>query len=99
MVWRAVDVLKVVDEPDLFKMCRAVISKIFVCLRQIGVLINSVFVGNPKEVSDLCTLYFNLYALCFVEECNSTVWTLIYMLCEMSKDLVYNLYFFAYEKL
>ena len=76
---RAVDVLKRDDESPLEKMYRALISKIFESLRGVGVLANSVVVDNtyPVALEKICTMYFNLYALFFIEYCNSTVWMLV----------------------
>lgn len=68
------------DEIQVFK--RVAISKIFETLRTIGTLINTTNVTEDtiSNLKECCTLYFNLYSLVFPEVCNSTVWTLGYVI-------------------
>ena len=86
---RVVDVLKTENESELEKMYRCVTSKNFESLRHAGVLANRLRVDNtyPKAISEICTQYFNLYAMFFSEDCNSTVWTLGYVVPYHAKKL------------
>ena len=53
------------------------LAKICHYLRDIGVQINRVDVPEsyPDNVHELCTSYFNLFALFYRDNCNITVWT------------------------
>ena len=86
---RAVDVLKIENGSELEKLYRCATSTFFESLRHAGVLANRVTVDNtyPKAISEICTLYFNLYAMFFSEDCNSTVWTLGYVVPYHAKKL------------
>ena len=60
---RLVDILKDENESQFEIYLRCALSKICETLRIIGTLINRVNVGNTysKEVTDMCTLYFNMF--------------------------------------
>ena len=83
------DVLQTPVESELEKMYHSVTSKFFESLRHAGVLANRVLVDNtyPKAISKICTLYFNLYAIFLPDDCNSTVWTLGYVVSYHAKKL------------
>ena len=54
--------------------------------------------GHITELKDACTMYFNLFALFFKESCNSTVWTIGYVVpytllyCSNNTKLVWALF-------
>ncbi len=79
---RLVDSLTVLGNP-LAELKQLALGKICESLRDIGSLINRVTIDGFNDYPDLvkkeCTLYFNLFSLFFNESCNSTVWTLGYV--------------------
>ena len=83
------DVLQTPVASELEKMYHSVTSKFFESLRHAGVLANRVLVDNtyPKAISKIGTLYFNLYAIFSPDDCNSTVWTLGYVVSYHAKKL------------
>ena len=78
---RIVDQIKDIDDTPTTKMQMVVLSKICQKLRNIGTFMNSVSTSNAaiQVVKSSCKIYFNLYALFFTQFCNSTVWTLGYV--------------------
>ena len=80
--YRLVDSLAVPGNP-LADVKQLALGKICESLRDIGSLINRVTIDGlndyPDHVKKQCSLYFNLFSLFFNESCNSTVWTLGYV--------------------
>ncbi|XP_047145027.1 uncharacterized protein LOC124818342 [Hydra vulgaris] len=80
--FRLVDILQVANESSIEKLKRAALAKICESLRDAGVLINKFnFTSEnyPAEVSKYCSTYFKLFSLFFPESCQSTVWTMGYV--------------------
>jgi hypothetical protein len=80
--FRLIDILQVADESNIQKLKRVALAKICESLRDAGVLINKFHVtaeNYPEEVAKYCSTYFNLFSLFFPESCQSTVWTLGYV--------------------
>ena len=87
--YRLIDALKVNNESDSQIIKRLVLAKICQYLRNIGALINQVNVkdGYPVDVRKACQMYFNLFSLFFAESCQSTVWTLGYIVPHFAEVL------------
>ena len=75
------DVLYFEGESPAAKIKRLALAKICETLRDIGSQINKIN-GCPDlypfDVQELCTRYFNLYAMIFSQHCQLTVWTMGY---------------------
>ena len=78
--FRLIDALKVLDESPAQKLERLALGKIAQFLRNAGALFNKIEVSPSYlgELTEFCTLYFNLYALFFSSDVNVTVWTVGY---------------------
>ena len=78
---RIVDVLEMNNESGWMRIRRLAMSKICESLRNVGTLMNRVVISHSSvvELHNWCTLYFNLFALFFTVNCQSTVWTLGYV--------------------
>ena len=78
--FRLIDALKVLDESPAQKLERLALGKIAQFLRNAGALFNKIEVSPSYlgELTEFCTLYFNLYALFFSSNVNVTVWTVGY---------------------
>ena len=80
--YRLVDVLKHNKESEQEKVIRLVLAQIFTALRDVGSIINIVEVVDENYVESVtaaCQRYFLLFALFFPLNCNSTVWTIGYV--------------------
>ena len=84
-----IDALKSTSNSDLQSIRLLILSKLCQTLRKIGILINVVEGSDTYlgEVHYYCKLYFNLFALYFKDRCNSTVWTLCYIVLYHAKKL------------
>ena len=73
------------------------LAKICEALRNVGALMNSVSCDNTyvERLSESCTLYFNLFSIFFKDYCNSTVWTIGYVVPYHAK-LLYEQYNVGY---
>ena len=84
--------------------CRSIkmlaLSKICEVLRLIGLLMNQISIDNAtiNELKQCCTLYFNLFSLFFNQSCNSTVWTLRYVV-PYHASILYERYLVGYGTL
>ncbi|CAH3162294.1 unnamed protein product, partial [Pocillopora meandrina] len=78
--FRLIDALKVLDESPAQKLERLALGKIAQFLRNAGALFNKIEVSPSYlgELTEFCTLYFNLHALFFSLDVNVTVWTVGY---------------------
>ena len=84
-----IDVLKNTSTSEIQNIRLIILSKLCQTLRKIGVLINVVEGSETylSEVKHYCKLYFNLFSLYFKDRCNSTVWTLCYVVPYHAKKL------------
>lgn len=73
------------------------LAKICETLGKIGSLMNPVEIDNAMvmELTENCGLYFNLFSLFFKHACNSTVWTLGYVVPYHAR-LLYDRYKIGY---
>ena len=86
---RVVDALKNVTTDALNQIRLNVLYKLCITLRKIGILMSNID-GSGTYVSDIkeeCTLFFNLFSLYFGDLCNSTVWTIGYIVPYHAKKL------------
>ena len=84
-----IDALKSTSNSEIQSTRLIILSKLCQTLRKIGILIN-VVEGSDNYLSELqyyCKLYFNLFSLYFNDRCNSTVWTLCYVVPYHAKKL------------
>ena len=79
---RLVDALKQGCQGKYSNIKFITISKICERLRVVGAIMNSVTCDNTsiKRLSDACKNYFNLMSLFFNDLCNSTIWTIGYVI-------------------
>ena len=78
---RVVDQLKDASDDANQQLLLLALSKICEYLRKIGAIMNNVTSTSAtiEELSDSCKLYFNMFSLFFNSYCNSTVWTIGYV--------------------
>lgn len=79
--FRLIDAMKDDDDTPAMKINLFAISKICQSLRMIGTIMNSVSCNlqKLKELKKNCRIFFNIFSLFFSDYCNSTVWTLGYV--------------------
>lgn len=90
---RLVDTLKLQSESDVQAVTRLALAQIVISLRDVGSLINKVYINNetyPDDVSFFCKKYFNLFSLFFPLRCNITVWTMGYVVPFHAKEIFNN---------
>ena len=79
--YRLIDIMKKSDVFD-YQLIK-ILAKAKICekLRRIGVLMNQISVDDTTndELEECCMLYFNLFSIFFNHACNSTVWTIGYV--------------------
>ncbi|XP_065639723.1 uncharacterized protein LOC136072530 [Hydra vulgaris] len=96
--FRLVDILQIENESNIQKLKRTVLAKICESLRDAGVLIikyNITSENYSADVAKYCVRYFNLFSLFFPESCQSTVWTMGYIVPYHAKD-IYTKYNIGY---
>ena len=79
--YRLIDAMRDSIDSELQQIRLSVLSQLCQALRKIGRLIN-VIDGSDVWLSELkfqCKLYFNLFSLYYNVYCNSTVWTIGYV--------------------
>ena len=92
--FRLIDQLITENESETQVLKRLALAKMCENLRDIGSQINRVVVENesyPEQVKILCRNYFNLFSLFFPESCQSTVWTMGYVLPYHVEQLMFNI--------
>ena len=80
--FRLIDGLYLNSKDALSKIKCLSLGKITECLPDIGAMISRVNVGDdyPREVQNICTLFFNLVSLFFSDSCQISVWTIGYII-------------------
>ena len=93
--FHVIDVLiKDIENTSAYRKLKlGALAKICEALRNVGALMNSVSCDNTyvERLSESCALYFNLFSLFFKDYCNSTVWTIGYVVPYHAK-LLYEQY-------
>lgn len=94
---RIIDALAIGHGDERQELLLLALGKICQYLSDIGVEINRVHVtdGYTDVVKSLCQTYFNLFSLFFTQSCQSTVWTMGYVV-PYHANLLYMKYKIGY---
>ena len=94
---RLIDAIKHKDDTDIQNIRFVVLSKICQAMRTVGTQMNSVYADKESinQLENACKFYFNLFSLFFKEYCNSTVWTIGYVVSFHAEKL-WNQYNIGY---
>ena len=86
---RLIDVMKDENDTNVQNIRLIVLSKICQSMRTVGTLMNSVFATKITidDLKNACKLYFNLFSLFLNDYCNSTVWTVGYVVAFHAEKL------------